>query len=178
MKLNLMKQNPPNLFESLEINDDGSIIFNGRRVLMLDAEFLKRLKQRVLDTHELKEGSRIVWNASYACGFQDALLAKRDLRKKDKRSWFQAGIVKLINRGLASPRLREFREENDEILITAEWSNSWEIEGLIEETAKSCSTVSGYLADSHRQSSINRFCSLNRNARLGATIFVGNRKSG
>lgn len=139
-----MNSDSPNLLETLETNTDGSILFNGRRALLLDAEFLKRLKQRVFDTHELKEGSRIVWNASYACGFQDALSLKKKLRKKDKKSGFQSGILQLANRGIAQVKILEFQE--DEILIQTEWSNSWEVEGIVEETTRSCSTVSGYLS--------------------------------
>ncbi len=139
-----MNSDSPNLLEILETNTNGSILFNGRRALLLDAEFLKRLKQRVFDTHELREGARIVWNASYACGFQDALSLRKKLRKKDKKSSFQAGILQLANRGIAQVKILEFQE--DEISIQTEWSNSWEVEGIVEETTRSCSTVSGYLS--------------------------------
>ena len=148
-----MKWDPANAADLLrpELNS-GEVHLNDRRALVLDAESLARLKQRLIESEGIFAATRMIWNFSYASGYQEAVSIKRSFSPKDKVNWFGSAATLLALRGFAKVEnvQNAIAKTDSSPLLEVEWSNSWEIDDSVGVFDKAdipgCPTVAGYLS--------------------------------
>jgi PAS domain S-box-containing protein len=108
--------------------DRGEIKLGGSRAVLVEASALGVLRKSVIDAVGMDMARRIFLRFGYACGSEDALLARKRHRWDSDREWLLAGPRLHALRGnvAAEPLALKFDRKKGELRMLARWSNSYE----------------------------------------------------
>jgi transcriptional regulator with GAF, ATPase, and Fis domain len=139
------------LFELLQANETaGTIHFEHRRMLLMDADALGLLRKELIETLGIDRARQILTRFGYACGYRDALTTK-DWQADDKLAqWWSIGPKLHMLEGMVGVRILHSRidKPNGIFEVDVEWVNSYEAEqhrthlGVAESPV--CWTLLGY----------------------------------
>ena len=139
------------LFDLLKVdNAAGSIHFQHRRMLLMDADAMGLLRKELIDTVGIDRARRILTRFGYACGYRDALATKDWQTDKNIAEWWSHGPRLHTLEGVVRVRVLHSRIDlpNGIFEVDAELVNSYEAEqhrahlGVAESPV--CWTLLGY----------------------------------
>jgi two-component system response regulator HydG len=126
-----MSPSDPKLFELLKADEAaGTIHFEHRRMLLLDADAMGLLRKELIGTVGLDRARRILLRLGYACGYRDALTTKEWQGADKLAEWWAHGPRLHALEGVVHVEiLRSHIDKARGVFeVEAEWRNSYEAE--------------------------------------------------
>ncbi len=128
----------------------GTLHFEHRRMLLLDADAMGLLRKELIEAVGLRQARRILLRFGYACGYRDALTTKGWHDTGDLTEWLSFGPKLHTLEGIVGVHLRHLHVDKNTGVFEAdaEWRNSYEAEqhrvhlGMAD--APVCWTLVGY----------------------------------
>lgn len=119
------------LFDLLKVDDAaGTIHFEHRRMLLLDADAMGLLRKELIETVGIDRARRILMRLGYACGYRDALTTKEWQSAEKVAAWWAIGPRLHALEGIV--RVETLRSHIDKaggvFDVEAVWRNSYEAE--------------------------------------------------
>jgi len=119
------------LFELLKTDEAaGTILFQGRRMLLMDADAMGLLRKGLIESVGFDRARRIFMRFGYACGYRDALTSKDWQAADNVSEWWSIGPKLHTLEGVVRVRIIHSRidKTNGVFEVDAEWVNSYEAE--------------------------------------------------
>ena len=119
------------LFELLKTDEAaGTIHFEHRRMLLLDADAMGLLRKELIETLGLDRARRVFMRFGYACGYRDALTTKEWQETDKLAEWWALGPRLHALEGVVHVQiLRSHIDKARGVFeVEAEWRNSYEAE--------------------------------------------------
>ncbi len=126
-----MKSGKLRLHDLLKTNDDdGTIQFEHRRMLLLDADAMGLLRKELIEAVGLHRARRILMRFGYACGYRDAVTTKHWQETVNLTEWLSFGPKLHTLEGIVGVRLLRLQVDKGRGIFDgeAEWRNSYEAE--------------------------------------------------
>ncbi len=127
----MISQTEFNLFDLLKVDDAaGTIHFEHRRMLLLDASAMGLLRKELIETIGYDLARRVLMRLGYACGYRDALTTKSWRAAEKVDEWWAIGPRLHALEGIVHAQILRSRIDKSRRLfdVEAEWRNSYEAE--------------------------------------------------
>jgi two-component system response regulator HydG len=139
------------LLELLQADEEeGSIYFKNRRMLIFDADAMGFLRKELIGSLGVAHARRILAQFGYARGYRDALTLKESFDWSSLEDWWRAGTRLHALEGIVGVKPVLFELDKDAGVFHAEgvWVNSYEAEQHLRHIGESdtpvCWTLMGY----------------------------------
>jgi len=146
-----MKATDFNMQKDLKFNlNTGITTFKDSRVVILDANALGLLRQRVIEAIGMTNAKKLFFKLGFQNGYTDFMQIKVNYEFDDEKELLASGPVIHTWEGevQASPLEIDYNRDTGHFFFTGIWSNSWEAEQHLMHNKKSdepvCWQLSGY----------------------------------
>lgn len=145
-----MKATDLHLLELLNINEnEGSIRFKDRRMLLWDADAFGSLRRELIDLLSLEQAQAILKRFGFANGYRDALMTESLLHWDNDEEWWRACPILQSQEGKVQPTVKHLKVDRAAKIFEMEvvWNHSYEAEQHLRVLGKSdhpvCWTLAG-----------------------------------